>query len=58
MKEFFINWIIAMVVILIVLFFIILIPFLMSFIGLPDLASVVYLFIFGSIVIALGGMKN
>lgn len=58
MKEFLINWIIGVVAILIVLFFVVLIPFLMSFVGLPDWVSVVYLFIFGSIIIALSGMKN
>lgn len=53
MKEFLINWLITVVAFLIVSFFIFLIPFLLSFIGLPDWVSVVYLFIFGSIVIAL-----
>ena len=58
MKEFLINWIIGVVAILIVLFFVVLIPFLLSFVGLPDWVSFVYLFVFGTIVIALGGMKN
>ena len=58
MKKFLINWIIGVIVILIVCFFVMLIPFLLTSIGLPDWVNIVYLFVFASIIIALGGMKN
>ena len=58
MKKFLFNWLIAVLSILIIAFFIIGIPFLLDIIGLPYWASVVYLFVFGSIVLALSGMKD
>lgn len=58
MKEFLINWIIGVVVILIVLFFITGIPFILSFIGLPDWINIIYLFMLCSIFLAITGMKN
>ena len=58
MKKFIFKWFVAMLAILIIAFFIIGIPFLLDIIGLPDWASVVYLFVFGSIVLALSGMKD
>lgn len=58
MKKFLFNWLVAILLILIIAFFIIGIPFLLDNIGLPYWVSVVYLFVFGSIVLALSGMKD
>lgn len=58
MKKFLFNWFSGVVVILIFCFFVIGIPTLISFIGLPDWVVFAYLFIFGSIVLGLTGMKD
>lgn len=58
MKEFMLSWFAGVVVILITYFFIIVIPFLISLIGLPDWVNVIYLFILCSIFLAFVGMKN
>ncbi|ASZ71361.1 hypothetical protein HYP29_gp51 [Lactococcus phage 38507] len=58
MKEFLFNWFAAVLVILIFCFFIIGVPTLISFIGLPDWVVFAYLFIFASVVLALSGIKD
>ncbi|ASZ71302.1 hypothetical protein 38503_46 [Lactococcus phage 38503] len=58
MKEFLFNWFAAVLVILIFCFFIIGVPTLISFIGLPDWVVFAYLFIFASVVLSLSGMKD
>ena len=51
MKKFLFNWFSGVLVILIFCFFVIGVPTLISFIGLPDWVVFAYLFIFGSIVL-------
>lgn len=58
MKEFLFNWFVAMVAILIFVFFVIGVPTLISFMGLPDWVVFAYLFVFASIVLGLSGMKD
>lgn len=58
MKKFLFSWFAGMLVILIFCFFIIGVPTLISFIGLPDWVVFAYLFIFASVVLALSGMKD
>ena len=58
MKKFLFSWFAGMLVILIFCFFVIGVPTLISFIGLPDWVVFAYLFIFCSIVLGLTGMKD
>ena len=58
MKKFLFNWFSGILVILIFCFFVIGVPALISFIGLPHWVVFAYLFIFGSIVLGLTGMKD
>ena len=58
MKKFLFNWFAGVLVILIFCFFVIGVPTLISFIGLPDWVVFAYLFIFVSIVLGLTGMKD
>ena len=58
MKKFIFNWLVTMLSILIITFFILGIPFLLDVIGLPNWVSIVYLFVFGSIVLTLSSMKD
>ncbi len=58
MKKFLFNWFTGVLVILIFCLFVIGFPTLISFIGLPDWVVFAYLFIFGSIVLGLTGMKD
>lgn len=58
MKEFILNWLAGVIIILITCFFIIAIPFLLSLIGLPDWVNVVYLFGLCSVFLAFVGMKD
>ena len=58
MKKFLFNWFSGVLVILIFCFFVIGVPALISFIGLPHWVVFAYLFIFGSIVLGLTGMKD
>ena len=58
MKKFLFNWFSGVLVILIFCFFVIGVPALISFIGLPDWVIFAYLFVLASIVFALTGMKD
>jgi xanthosine utilization system XapX-like protein len=58
MKKFLFSWFAGMLVILIFCFFVIGVPTLIGFIGLPDWVVFAYLFIFASIVFGLTGMKD
>ena len=58
MKKFLFSWFAGMLVILIFCFFVIGVPTLISFIGLPDWVVFAYFFVFGSVVLGLTGMKD
>lgn len=58
MKKFLFSWFAGMLIILIFCFFVIGVPTLIGFIGLPDWVVFAYFFILASIVFALTGMKD
>lgn len=58
MKKFLFSWFAGMLVILIFCFFVIGVPTLIGFMGLPDWVVFAYLFVLASIVLGLTGMKD
>lgn len=58
MKKFLFSWFAGMLVILIFCFFVIGVPTLIGFIGLPDWVVFAYFFVLASIVLGLTGMKD
>ena len=58
MKYFLVNWLIGAITILVLGFFMGGIPFLISFIGLPDWVVFAYLFALCSLILGLGVIKD